>query len=140
VKVNLAWRSAHRGGRPPYRRPASSTPATNIISSQSSAPPPPPPLLLGAVTVSEAEALAELPPAGAVESEFAAMALVYVAAVALITLRVMEQLPFAGMTAPAKLTLLVELVNVPDAPAQVVVGVGEVWMFRLAGRVAVKLD
>jgi hypothetical protein len=42
------------------------------MSSQSKAPPP---LLLGAVTVSDAEALAELPPAEAVESAFAAMAL-----------------------------------------------------------------
>jgi len=40
-----------RGGRPPYRRPASSTPTTNIMSSQSNSPPP---LLLGAVTASVA--------------------------------------------------------------------------------------
>jgi hypothetical protein len=37
-------------------------------------------------------------------------------------------------------TALAELVNVPDAPAQLVVGAGEVWMLRLAGTVSVKLD
>jgi hypothetical protein len=37
---------------------------------------PPPPLLAGALTVSEADALTELPPAGAVDSAFAAMVLV----------------------------------------------------------------
>jgi hypothetical protein len=63
----------YRGGRPLYRRPASSTPTTNIVSHQSKPPPPP---LLGAVTVSEAEPADELPPAGAVESALAATALV----------------------------------------------------------------
>jgi len=37
----------------------------------------------------------------------------------------MEQLPLAGMLAPAMVTVPAELVNVPDAPAQVVVGAGE---------------
>jgi hypothetical protein len=45
------------------------------MSGQSKAPPPPPPLL-GAITVSEVELLAELPPAGAVESALAAIAFV----------------------------------------------------------------
>ena len=118
------------------RRPASSTPATNIMSSQSSSPPP----LAGAVTVSEADVPAELPPAEAVESALAAIALAKLPAVALLTLMVMEQLPLAGILAPAMVTALAELVNVPDAPAQVVVGAGEVWMIRLAGTVSVKPD
>jgi hypothetical protein len=37
-------------------------------------------------------------------------------------------------------TALAELVSIPDAPAQLVVGAGEVWMIRLAGTVSVKLD
>jgi hypothetical protein len=37
-------------------------------------------------------------------------------------------------------TALAELVNVPDAPLQVVVGAGEVCTVRLAGTVSVKLD
>ncbi len=37
-------------------------------------------------------------------------------------------------------TALEELVNVPDAPVQVVVGAGEVCTVRLAGTVSVKLD
>ena len=52
----------------------------------------------------------------------------------------MEQLPLAGILAPAMVTALAELVNVPDAPLQVVVGAGEVWMIRLAGTVSVKPD
>ena len=52
----------------------------------------------------------------------------------------MEQLPLAGMLAPVKVTALAELVNVPDAPVQVVVGAGEVWTIRLAGTVSVKPD
>jgi hypothetical protein len=52
----------------------------------------------------------------------------------------MEQLPLAGILAPARVTLLAELVRVPDAPVQLVVGAGEVWMLRLAGTVSVKLD
>src|SRR5216683_2625634 len=56
------------------------------------------------------------------------------------TLMVMEQLPLAGILAPAMVTALAELVNVPDAPLQVVVGAGEVCMLRLAGTVSVKLD
>ncbi len=60
------------------RRPASSTPVTNMMSSKSSAPPPLllPPLLAGAATSSEAEALAALLPAGPVESALAAIMLV----------------------------------------------------------------
>src|SRR5450631_918335 len=57
-----------RGGgrRRTCRRPARSTPATNIISSQSKSPPPPLPAgELLAVTVSEADAVPELLPAGA---------------------------------------------------------------------------
>ena len=50
----------------------------------------------------------------------------------------MEQLPFAGMLAPAMVTVLVELVNVPDAPAQVVVGAGELCTLNCAGTVSVK--
>src|SRR5580700_12021402 len=53
---------------------------------------------------------------------------------------VMEQLPFAGIFASAMVTALMELVKVPNAPAQVVVGAGEVWMTRLAGIVSVKFD
>jgi hypothetical protein len=60
--------------------------------------------------------------------------------VALITLKVMVQLPLAGMLAPAMVTLLAELVRVPDPPLQVVVGAGEVWTLRLAGMVSVKPD
>src|SRR5712692_5510516 len=56
------------------------------------------------------------------------------------TLMVMEQLPLAGMLAPAMATALAELVNVPDAPLQVVVGAGEVWTLRLAGTVSVNPD
>ena len=52
----------------------------------------------------------------------------------------MEQLPLAGILAPAMVTALAELVNVPDAPLQVVVGAGEVCALRLAGTVSVKLD
>jgi hypothetical protein len=37
-------------------------------------------------------------------------------------------------------TALAELVNVPDAPLQLVVGAGDVWMIRFAGTVSVKLD
>jgi hypothetical protein len=37
-------------------------------------------------------------------------------------------------------TALAELVRVPDAPLQVVVGAGEVWTLRLAGMVSVKSD
>jgi len=44
----------------------------SIMSTQSKSPPPPP---LGAVTVSDADAPAELPPAEAVERAFAAIAL-----------------------------------------------------------------
>ena len=58
----------------------------------------------------------------------------------LITLKVMVQLPVAGMLAPAMVTLLAELVRVPDAPLQVVVGAGEVCTLRLAGMVSVKSD
>ena len=47
-------------------------------------------------------------------------------------------MPLAGMMAPLKVTELVELVNVPDAPAQVVVGAGRVWIVRCAGNVSVK--
>jgi hypothetical protein len=78
MPASIAERRRYRGGRRPvFRRAASSTPATNIMSHQSTAPPP---LLLdagaGAVTVRSADALAELPPAGPVDSAFAAMALV----------------------------------------------------------------
>jgi hypothetical protein len=37
-------------------------------------------------------------------------------------------------------TILAELVRVPFAPAQVVVGAGEVWTVRFAGTVSVKSD
>jgi len=37
-------------------------------------------------------------------------------------------------------TALAELVNVPDAPLQVVVGAGDIWTVRLAGTVSVKPD
>src|ERR1700719_4509861 len=37
-------------------------------------------------------------------------------------------------------TVLAELVNVPDAPLQVMVGAGDVWSARLAGTVSVKPD
>jgi hypothetical protein len=100
----------------------------------------PPPLLLGAVTVSEVDALAVLPPAEAVESAFAAIVLPYVPAVALLTVMVMEQLPLAGILAPAMATVLAELVSVPDEPLHVVVGAGEVCTLRLAGTVSVKPD
>ena len=50
----------------------------------------------------------------------------------------MEQLPLAGISASATVTALVELVNVPAPPVQVVVGAGEVWTLKLAGTVSVK--
>ena len=100
----------------------------------------PPPLFGAAVTVSEADALAELPPAEAVESAFAAIVLAYVPAAALLTVMVMEQLPLAGILAPAMVTALAELVSVPDEPLHVVVGAGEVCTLRLAGTVSVKPD
>ena len=75
--------------------PRATAPTPNIMSHQSKAPPPP--LLAGALTVSAAEALVELPPAGAVVSALAAMVSVKAPAAALLTLTVMEQLPFAGM-------------------------------------------
>jgi hypothetical protein len=53
---------------------------------------------------------------------------------------VMEQLPLAGIVAPVMDTALAELVNVPDAPAQVVVGAGDVCIAKLPGTVSVKLD
>src|SRR6266404_1024562 len=56
------------------------------------------------------------------------------------TVTVMEQLPLAGILAPARVTVLAELVNVPDAPVQVEVGAGEVWTVRLAGTAWVKPD
>ena len=56
---------------------------------------------------------------------------------ALFTLRVTVQLPLTGIAAPAKTTVLVELVNVPDPPVQVVVGAGDVCTARLAGTVSV---
>ena len=59
---------------------------------------------------------------------------------ALFTVSVMVQLPLAGMLAPAMVTALAELVKVPDAPLQVVVGAGEVSMVRLAGAVSVNPD
>ena len=59
---------------------------------------------------------------------------------ALITLKVMVQLPLAGMLAPAMVTALEELVRVPEAPLQVVVGAGDVWTLRLAGTVSVNPD
>src|ERR1700722_16099545 len=52
----------------------------------------------------------------------------------------MVQLPLAGMLAPVMVTALAELVRVPDAPLQVVVGAGEFWTLRLAGMVSVKCD
>jgi len=106
------------------------------MSHQSKSPPP----LFGAVTVSEVDALAELPPAEAVESASAAIVLAYVPAVALLTVMVMEQLPLAGILAPAMVTVLAELVRVPDEPLQVVVGAGEVCTLRLAGTVSVNPD
>ena len=59
---------------------------------------------------------------------------------ALVTLKVMVQLPLAGMLAPAMVTALEELVRVPEAPLQVVVGAGDVWTLRLAGTVSVNPD
>ena len=52
----------------------------------------------------------------------------------------MEQLPFAGIMAPTMVTVLAEVVKVPDVPMQVVVGAGDVAMTRLAGTVSVKWD
>ena len=52
----------------------------------------------------------------------------------------MEQLPLAGIMAPAMVTVLAALVNFADAPLQVVVGAGAVWRLRLAGTVSVKPD
>jgi hypothetical protein len=106
------------------------------MSHQSKSPPPP----FGAVTISEVDALAELPPAEAVESAFAAIVLAYVPAVALLTVMVMEQLPLAGILAPAMVTVLAELVSVPDEPLHVVVGAGEVCTLRPAGTLSVKSD
>jgi hypothetical protein len=53
---------------------------------------------------------------------------------------VMEQLPLAGIMAPAMVTVLAELVNVAVAPLQVVVGAGAVWRLRFAGTVRVMPD
>jgi hypothetical protein len=53
---------------------------------------------------------------------------------------VIEQLPLAGILAPAMVTLPAELLNVPDAPVHVVVGAGVVTMLRLAGTVSVNPD
>src|ERR1700726_4744945 len=69
----LDQRHGRCGRRFAWRRPASRTPTTNIVSHQSKSPPPP--LLGGAVTVSDVDALAELPPAEAVERAFAAIVL-----------------------------------------------------------------
>lgn len=52
----------------------------------------------------------------------------------------MEQFPSAGMLASAMVTVLAELVKVPDAPAQVVVGAGEVSMLRPAGTESLNAD
>lgn len=43
----------------------------------------------------------------------------------------------AGMLAPARMTAPAELVSVPDAPLQVVVGAGELCTLRFAGMVSV---
>ena len=93
-----------------------------------------------AVTVSDAEALPELLPPGPVDNALAAIELVYVPAAALVTLKIMVHVPFAGMLPPAMVTALAELVNVPDPPLHVVVGAGEVSTVNPAGRVSVKPD
>lgn len=90
--------------------------------------------------MSEVAAPAELPPAGPVERDCAAIELVYVPAVAVFTVKVMEHSPLDGIIAPLKLTALAELVKVPEAPAQVVVGAGELSMVKLAGTVSVNAD
>lgn len=92
----------------------------------------------GAVTVSVAEAAAALPPAGPVISAFAAMVFLYAAAAALETLKVMLQLPVAGMIAPARVTEAEVVVRLP-APVQLVDGAGELATRTPAGRLSLKL-
>jgi hypothetical protein len=65
---------------------------------------------------------------------------VYVAAVALLTLKVISQLPFAGILAFASVTLLEPLVKLLLAPVQVVAGTGVLSNMRLAGKVSVMAD
>ena len=50
-----------------------------------------------------------------------------------------EQPPLDGILAPARVTLLAELLSVP-VPEQVVVGAGDIWMLKFAGTVSVKPD
>jgi hypothetical protein len=107
-------------------------PVINMISIQSIEPPPPPPplpavavtLASDPVTVRDAEAGAELPPAGPVIKSLAATAVTYAPAVALCTLTETVQLPFTGTLAPASVTLPVVLVSEIDAPSQELVGAG----------------
>jgi len=111
-----------------------------MISIQSSAPPPPPPLpatpvglLVAAVTVRVADAGAVLLPAGPVTRALEGMLAVYMLAVALCTLKEISQLSLAGILAADRLTLLVVLVSVSDAPPQVLDGAG-VPTVRFAGK------
>jgi hypothetical protein len=119
----------------------SNTPATNITSSQSNDPPPP----LeeggggGTATVSVAD-VAALPPAGAVMSAFAAIALVKLPAALPVTLSVTVQLAFAGMLALLKVTALVVALTATLAPVQLVAAAGALAMATPAGSVSVKCD
>lgn len=108
------------------------------MSHQSNIPPPPP---LGATTVKVAVAEALFAPAGPVESALAAKVLTYVPGAALFTGTVIEHVPFAGMSASFRTTLVAVLDKDTAAPPQVVaraVAATAVAMLRLAGSVSVR--
>lgn len=56
------------------------------------------------------------------------------------TVNVIEQLPLGGISAPASVTVLAVVVSVPEVPVQLVLGAGDAWMLRAAGKVVVKFD
>src|SRR5271167_2532149 len=58
----------------------------------------------------------------------------------LMTLKVIVQLPLAGIFAPESVTLLAVLVNDAASPVQVVAGAGMAWIERLAGSDCVSPD
>ena len=101
-----------------------------VRSSQSIAPPP-----WCAVTVSVADAEAVLLAFCPVVSELAAMVSVYEPAAPLETLRVMVQLPLAGMVPPARASVPEPAVK---EPLQVVAGTGDVAIVTPLGTVLVR--
>lgn len=99
------------------------------MSIQSRSPPPPPPLaagkgngLLGAVTVSVAEAGVALLPAGPVTRALEETLTAYEPCVALITPKEMLHVPLAGIFAPESVTLPAVLVSDNPAPPHVLAG------------------